>query len=94
MTPKELSKVLGITKGRVTSLLNRLNEKKYIRISISSEDRRCFNVELTEAGMHELRPKMNRAEKHLKRVFEVLKEEKMNLLIELIHEMRTSLEAE
>lgn len=88
LSPKEITYQLGITKGRVTALINGLSEKEMIDISISSEDRRSFNISLTEQGERFLLPKIMRAEKYIETMIERIGDEKSNLLVNIIQEIR------
>jgi DNA-binding MarR family transcriptional regulator len=47
---KELASHMNLTAARVTNLLNSLEKKQYITRSISHEDRRVIQVELTVQG--------------------------------------------
>lgn len=46
----DLSKILGVTKGAVTGLTDRLMRSGLLRRARSKEDRRIVNVELTSKG--------------------------------------------
>lgn len=60
MSPKDIAANLGISKGRVTALINSLSEKELIDIAISLEDRRSFNIMLTPLGLDYLKPKIQK----------------------------------
>lgn len=53
MSCKELGEKTLITKGTLTGVLARLEEKGLIRRRMSQEDRRSFIIQLTEAGERE-----------------------------------------
>lgn len=48
--PSNLCQKLGVSKQRITSILNSLYEKKYITINIDENDRRKTNIKLTPNG--------------------------------------------
>lgn len=85
--PTEIAKTLNISKGRVTALINSLKEKEYIDISISSEDRRKFDISLTDKGEIFLRQKRNEAEKYFDTMIERIGNEKSEQLISLIKDI-------
>lgn len=92
LTPKQIALDLGITKGRVTSLINSLNEKRYLEVSISSEDRRSFNICLTKEGEAFLNPKLTDARKQLEKVISILGKDKIKMLIEVIYQLKENME--
>ena len=48
---KELALNMGLTAARVTNLLNSLENKGYVKRTISKEDRRVIKAKLTEEGL-------------------------------------------
>ena len=48
---KELALNMGLTAARVTNLLNSLENKGYVKRTISKEDRRIIKAKLTDEGM-------------------------------------------
>jgi len=52
LSVNELAKKMGLTPSRVTTLLNSLEEKEYIKRDISPNDRRIIKVSLTDEGEH------------------------------------------
>ena len=80
-SPSEIVKELSISKGRVATLLNSLYEKEQIDIKICSDDRRSFNVSITEKGMKVLSEKMMNADRYFDKLVLKLGEEKSNTLI-------------
>lgn len=47
---KDLLEILKIPNSTLTSVINRLEKKGILRRVISSEDRRSFNIEITDVG--------------------------------------------
>lgn len=91
-SPTEISNQLGISKGRVTYLINSLIEKEYVDIEISQEDRRSFNVRISDSGREFLAPKIVKAEKYFSKVFSIIGEEKTAFLVSIINEIKDVLE--
>ena len=50
VSPSDLAKHFGISKQRVTSILNALNEKKYLVLEMNKADRRRIVINLTKKG--------------------------------------------
>jgi len=48
---KDLASNMDLTPSRVTTLLNSLEDKNYVKRDISSEDRRIIKVSLTDIGI-------------------------------------------
>lgn len=92
MSPSDIAHDLGITRGRVTSLINSLSEKEFIDVSISSEDRRSFNIDLTPDGEKFILPKVQNAESYFDKMITSIGQEKTKFLIELINEITEEME--
>ncbi len=92
MSPKDIAANLGISKGRVTALINSLSEKELIDIAISLEDRRSFNIMLTPLGLDYLKPKIQKAEAYFSVVSQLLGKEKTDVLVSIINEITTVME--
>jgi DNA-binding MarR family transcriptional regulator len=58
-TPKLMAETLGITKGRVTALMNSLRKKDYISVIVNKEDARSYNLELTSKGSSYIEGRFN-----------------------------------
>lgn len=85
--PTEIAKEMNISKGRVTAMLNSLNDKEYIDIAISSEDRRKFDITLTEQGLKFLNEKRKAAENYFDIMIARLGEEKSKQLVGIIEDI-------
>ena len=72
MTPKELSEELKITKGRVTAIVNKLKNKKYINILINENDRRSINIFLSDLGRKTFQTRLDVANEYFIDVFRIL----------------------
>ena len=58
VTPTNISIKLGITKSRVTAILNSLHEKELVLLKRKSDDRRKIIVSLTEKGEEDIVSKL------------------------------------
>ena len=87
LPPSQIAQCLGVSKGRVTALLNSLAEKDYIEISLSTEDRRRFDVSLTESGRLFLEEKKQKAEDCIEVMIESIGNQRTMELIDIISEI-------
>lgn len=72
LNAKQLSKELGITKGRITALINSLKRKNYIITRKNEHDKRSTLISLSEKGKIYLEEKLEKSDKYFENVFEVL----------------------
>ncbi|MCK9471842.1 MAG: MarR family transcriptional regulator [Bacilli bacterium] len=72
MTPKELSEELKVTKGRVTAIINKLKNKKYVDVKTNDEDRRSVTINLSNLGREYFQGKLDIADNYFDNVFSVL----------------------
>lgn len=84
LTPTELSKLLKITKGRVTALINSLSRKEYIEINTDLSDRRRILIKLSAVGEKHITEKMALTEEHFIELFKNLGEEDSILFVDLL----------
>lgn len=87
LPPTMIAKYLNISKGRVTALMNSLKKKEYIQILLSDEDRRRFNISITETGKLVLKDKIKLADEYFEMMLSKIGEEKSNNLIDIIKEV-------
>lgn len=72
VTPGELAEILGLTRGAVSKILDKLEEKQWMRRSIKPEDTRVQLLSLTQAG-NRILPQLARiADENDRRFFAVL----------------------
>jgi len=65
---RDIETRLGLTHPTVSSILNRLEEKRMVRTEPLAEDRRYKKIELTEASRHiadQIQEKINRISREL-----------------------------
>lgn len=87
MPPTVISEKLQVTKGRVTAMINSLNEKNYIEITMFPDDRRKLLIFLTKEGIAFLSEKMIIGERYFDIMIERIGEHKTIELIDLISEI-------
>lgn len=76
ISQKELTYLLNMSKQSLAELLNKLEKNGYIKRETSEEDRRSFNVKLTEAGAA-IAGEMDDTPPDLKILFDCLNEEEL-----------------
>lgn len=57
-TPSQLSEELGVTKGRITAIINSLTRKDMVRLEKVDGDRRKVDVRITEKGKNYIDEKL------------------------------------
>lgn len=87
MTPSEISDRQGTSRNTISSLIRTLEDDGLIMRQLDSDDRRKFNIQLTEAGREVVE---ERAREHMLMVdsiFQVLEPEEMETLSDLLHKV-------
>lgn len=87
VTPTNISLKLGITKSRVTSILNSLHEKELVLLKRKSDDRRKIIVSLTEKGEEAIVSKLIVLDNKILKLIEELGVEKSITLIEILNDI-------
>ena len=87
VTPTNISLKLGITKSRVTAILNSLHEKELVLLKRKSDDRRKIIVSLTEKGEEAIVSKLIVLDNKILKLIEELGVEKSITLIEILNEI-------
>ena len=87
VTPTNISLKLGITKSRVTAILNSLHEKELVLLKRKSDDRRKIIVSLTEKGEEAIVSKMIALDNKILKLIEELGVEKSITLIEILNDI-------
>lgn len=87
VTPTNISLKLGITKSRVTAILNSLHEKELVLLKRKSDDRRKIIVSLTEKGEEAIVLKLIVLDKKILKLIEELGVEKSITLIEILNDI-------
>lgn len=86
-TPKLISEVLGITKGRVTALMNSLKKKGYILVVVNKEDARSYNLELTPKGSSYIEGRFSFISNYFDTLLDYIGVEETDALITLLEGM-------
>lgn len=87
VTPTNISLKLGITKSRVTAILNSLHEKELVLLKRKSDDRRKIIVSLTEKGEEAIVSKLIVLDNKILKLIEELGVEKSIALIEILNDI-------
>ena len=87
VTPTNISLKLGITKSRVTAILNSLHEKELVLLKRKSDDRRKIIVSLTEKGEEAIVLKLIVLDNKILKLIEELGVEKSITLIEILNDI-------
>ncbi len=87
VTPTNISLKLGITKSRVTAILNSLHEKELVLLKRKSDDRRKIIVSLTEKGEEAIVSKLIVLDNKILKLIEELGVEKGITLIEILNDI-------
>lgn len=85
VTPSMISHFTKLTRGRVAAILASLRKKQYIEMVLVEEDRRKFNVYMTQTGIAFLRTKAQLAEQYFDLLITKLGQQKVEELIYLIN---------
>jgi DNA-binding MarR family transcriptional regulator len=91
ISPSVLSQHQHISKNTVSSLLASLEDKGLIERSLSSEDKRSFNIRLTRAGRTLIQSTLPKHNSALTRVFAALSSDEQKTMLTLLGKLRESL---
>ena len=87
VTPTNISIKLGITKSRVTAILNSLHEKELVLLKRKSDDRRKIIVSLTEKGEEDIVSKLVLLDNKIVKLIKELGIEKSTPLIGILNDI-------
>lgn len=90
-TPSILSEKMGVTKGRITAIINRLRAKGYITIKQSEADRRRVEITLTPAGEQHAIDEAKAIEAYVESYFASVGKGKAQKLLDLIEDVTEKL---
>ena len=90
-TLKELSDVLGSSHQNVKQILLKLEKKGFINITIDENDRRKQRVELTESCMEYCKKNDDVSRQTMKKMFEGISEEQLQVTIQTIIQIEDNL---
>ncbi len=92
LTFKEIGELTLITKGTLTGVIDRLEEKGLVKRNIQSDDRRCTRVLLTAKGNKLFEREFPRQIAHIKARFDRLSPQDLKQLQTLLQKLRTAFE--
>lgn len=91
ITQQELSEHLSVTKGNITSLIDRMERDGLVERRADPSDRRCYRLFLTRKGRRLLQRIIPAHEKQIARLFSSLSAEERALLQNLLRRLEQSL---
>ena len=94
VTPGELSERINVTSARIASILNSLENKKYIKRNVNDTDKRKILVTVTEEGKANVEEAKNKLINKISSVFEQLGEEDTKEYIRLVSKINDILSKE
>ena len=83
-TPSYLSEELGVTKGRITAIINSLTAKGMVTLDKVEGDRRKVDVRITKSGIEFIDAKLKNVEAFLSDFYKKVSAEKVNEMIDLL----------
>lgn len=84
VTPSYLSDELGVTKGRITAIINSLSEKGMVTLGQVEGDRRKVDVRITKAGVEYIDKKLDNVGAFVNEFCNKMSKDKVDELISLI----------
>jgi MarR family transcriptional regulator, 2-MHQ and catechol-resistance regulon repressor len=88
MTMGDVAEKTLVTKGTLTGIIDRLEQKKLVRREVPQGNRRCFMLVLTEEGERVFEDVFPSHIAHIKERFEQLTPSEMQQLQELLRKLR------
>lgn len=84
VTPFYLSDELGVTKGRITAIINSLSEKGMVTLGQVEGDRRKVDVRITKAGVEYIDKKLDNVGAFVNEFCNKMSKDKVDELVSLI----------
>lgn len=85
LNPSEISAHQGTSRNTISALIRTLEEDGLIERRLDQEDRRRFNIRLTETGRRKVLDHANHHMQITNQIFAVLSEEEQEILSKLLH---------
>jgi DNA-binding MarR family transcriptional regulator len=82
--PKQLSKALNVTKGRITAITNSLKKKTYLDTKKNKLDGRYLDLVLTENGIQYIEKKLSYLDKYFENLLIHIGENESNKLVDIL----------
>jgi DNA-binding MarR family transcriptional regulator len=89
LSVSQLSAVLNVSAPTTSQLVNTLIDRGWLKVAISSEDRRRHHIEITELGQTVLAEYLKNRLTHVKTVLEQLTPEERRMLVTLLDRVIT-----
>lgn len=83
-TPSYLSEELGVTKGRITAIINSLTAKGMVTLDKVEGDRRKVDVRITKSGIEFIDAKLKNVEAFLSDFYKKVSADKVSEMIDLL----------
>lgn len=83
-TPSYLSEELGVTKGRITAIINSLTAKGMVTLDKVEGDRRKVDVRITKSGIEFIDAKLKNVEAFLSDFYKKVSADNVNEMIDLL----------
>lgn len=84
VTPSYLSDELGVTKGRITAIINSLSEKGMVTLGQVEGDRRKVDVRITKAGVEYIDKKLDNVGAFVNEFCNKMSKDKVDELVSLM----------
>ena len=91
---KDIEKALSLKNPTVTGILDRLEDKGYIKRNVSSKDKRLKQISLTDASNEILLKSRNHAKKIEEKILSSLTSEEKEELLQLLDKIKNNIKEE
>lgn len=91
---KDIEKALSLKNPTVTGILDRLEDKGYIKRNVSSKDKRLKRITLTSASNEILLKSRNHAKKIEEKILSSLSDEEKDELLKLLDKIKINIKEE
>ena len=90
-TPSVLSEDLGVTKGRITAIINSLTKKEMILLDKIEGDRRKINVRITDKGLEFINAKLQKVESFVDEFVSRVGKERVDEFTEMLESITSAI---
>jgi DNA-binding MarR family transcriptional regulator len=87
LNPSEISATQGTSRNTISALIRSLEDEGLVERQLDNDDRRRFNIHLTEAGRRKVLDNVERHVRSVEGVFDVLSDEEMETLSALLRSL-------
>ena len=82
--PSAMSELMGVTKGRITAIINRLSAKGLVAVTQDKDDRRRMHVAVTPKGEQYVVDQKKKMEENVEMLYDRLGKGKAQKMLDLI----------